>query len=410
VKGVEITALQCCLAEDGELQQSQSTPGAATAQFAQWLSAAVPADAARELWMAVGAGHDAAAMSALLRELRGAGFAVQGFADAAAAIVGWQRLAGAHIVLACGRAQMLLSVVVNDGHAVELQRTVHLPGGMARIEDAWVQLAAQTLVQQTRFDPLHDQRYERALRAALPGMAVAAARAGQASHPVDAAGRELVLTLTRDQFATAVMPLLQPAVSALQALAAGLAEGSVLLDAALAELPGAAALLDAAQGMSIRAVPAGSAACAVSLQAATAPLASGAVQYLTRVPVPGGTGPAPLPLLGADADRPVTMATHVVYRGRAIPIDAGGLVIGRDPGVPQALRLPEGVAGLSRRHCTLRRERGRTQVVDHSRFGSFIDGVRVRGRAFLAAGSVLRLGTPGIELPLVALADAATTP
>ena len=67
------------------------------------------------------------------------------------------------------------------------------------------------------------------------------------------------------------------------------------------------------------------------------------------------------------------------------------------------LLLPEGVAGLSRRHCTLRRERGRTQVVDHSQYGSFLDGARVRGRAFLVAGSTLRLGTPGVELPLVAL-------
>ena len=102
------------------------------------------------------------------------------------------------------------------------------------------------------------------------------------------------------------------------------------------------------------------------------------------------------------------MATHVVYRGRAIAIDGAGLVIGRDPGEAAAvLALPDGVAGLSRRHCTLRRERGRTQIVDHSQFGSFLDGARVRGRAFLAAGSTLRLGTPGVELPLVRLQDVA---
>jgi pSer/pThr/pTyr-binding forkhead associated (FHA) protein len=100
------------------------------------------------------------------------------------------------------------------------------------------------------------------------------------------------------------------------------------------------------------------------------------------------------------------MATHVVYRGRAVAIGADGLVLGREVDDAHSLRLPEGVAGLSRRHCTLRRERGRTQIVDHSRYGSFLDGARVNGRAFLAAGSVLRLGTPGIELALVALADA----
>jgi pSer/pThr/pTyr-binding forkhead associated (FHA) protein len=102
------------------------------------------------------------------------------------------------------------------------------------------------------------------------------------------------------------------------------------------------------------------------------------------------------------------MATHVIHRGRALPIGADALVIGRDPAAAQELRLPEGIAGLSRRHCTLRRERGRSVLIDHSSHGSYLDGVRVRGRAFLSAGSVLRLGTPGVELHLVALADAAT--
>jgi len=92
-----------------------------------------------------------------------------------------------------------------------------------------------------------------------------------------------------------------------------------------------------------------------------------------------------------------------VYRGRVVPIPAEGLVIGRDPGGPPSLALPEGIAGLSRRHCTLRRDGQRAQVIDHSTHGTFLDGARVRGRALLPAGGVLKLGDPGIELPLVAI-------
>ena len=62
-----------------------------------------------------------------------------------------------------------------------------------------------------------------------------------------------------------------------------------------------------------------------------------------------------------------------------MPIPASGLVLGRDPGTTPSLQLPEGIAGLSRRHCTLRRDGQRTQVIDHSSHGTFIDGVRVRG-------------------------------
>jgi pSer/pThr/pTyr-binding forkhead associated (FHA) protein len=67
------------------------------------------------------------------------------------------------------------------------------------------------------------------------------------------------------------------------------------------------------------------------------------------------------------------------------------------------LQLPEGVAGLSRRHCTLLRSPQGALVIDHSRHGTYVDGMRVSGRRLLPAGCTLRLGTPGIELPLVTL-------
>lgn len=363
-----------------------------------------PATGDSAAWVAVGLEQDAAAMGALLRELRGAGHGVQGFVDRSVALVGAHRLPGAHIAIDLARAQTLLAVVFNDGAAVELQRTVRLPGGEQRLTDAWLALAARTLVQQTRFDPLHDLRCEQALRAALPALAAEACRNGQAGYRVESAGRELPLTLTRDQLVAAAAPCLEPVAAALQALAAGMPECGLLVDGRFAALPGVGELLGSAHVAQIRVVPAGSAACAASLLPAAAALPSGGVQYLTRIPLPARADIEPLPLLSSAGEDARPMATHVVYRGRAIPIDGKGLVIGRDPGAGAgALLLPEGVAGLSRRHCTLRRERGRSQIVDHSQYGSFLDGARVRGRAFLAAGSTLRLGTPGVELPLVSL-------
>lgn len=365
---------------------------------------APPADAAREAWVAVGLDHDAAAMGGLLRELRADGYAVQGFVDRATAIVGAHRLAGVQLALDLAPSRTLLAMVMNDGASAELQRAVRLPGGETKLWDAWLALAARTLVQQTRFDPLHDQRCERALRAALPALAAEAGRSGQAEYRVESAGGELPLTLTRDQMAAAAAPHLEGVGAALQALAASAPECGLLVDERFAALPGVAALLDAARVAQVRMVPAGSGARAASLLPAAPPLASGGVQYLTRIALPAATDIEPLPLLSRAGEGAGPMATHVVYRGRAIPIGGEGLVIGRDPGDAAAvLALPEGIAGLSRRHCTLRREHGRAQVVDHSQFGSFLDGARVRGRAFLVAGSTLRLGTPGIELPLVSL-------
>ncbi len=407
MSGVDYSDVFFALAQQGELRATQ-VPGAGSPaeELARWLST-VP-EVARAPWIAVGPEVDVTAMGELLRALRAAGHPVQGFVDRSAVLAGWRQITGHHISLAQSRQQAVISVAFHDGAAVELQRTVKLAGGIQRLHDAWLQLAAQTLVQQTRFDPLHDLRHEAALRAALPELVAAAMRDGQVQHPIDATGRELTLTLTRDQLEAACAPILRPLTAALQTLAAGLPEARLLVAESMAQLPGMDAVLDAAHLSRVSIVPAGSAACAASVLPDSAPLGAGAVQYLTRVPLPPSQEATPLPSREGRNAQPALMATHVVYRGRALPITAQGLVLGRDPVDAHALRLPEGIAGLSRRHCTLRRDRGRTLLIDHSSHGSFVDGARVKGRAFLAAGSVLRLGTPGIELALVAL-DASGT-
>lgn len=396
------------LARRGELLATHA-PDAADARsspaswLAQWLAGVWPADEARELWVATGPGLDGAAMGELLRVLRAAEFSVQGFVDHVAVVAGWQRLPGHSIAAQLEAQQLLISVVSNDGHATELQRTVRLPGGSARLQDAWLRLAAQTLVQQTRFDPLHDRHHEAALRAALPALTQAAAREGQGQYSIEVAGQSLNLVLSRDQLAEAARPVLQPAAQALQTLSAGMPDATLLVGDSLMMAPGADVMLDAARVAYALRIPAGSAACAASLLAPAPALASGAVQYLTRVPLPAAvSAEQALPAL-QTRESGGAMATHLIYRGRAVPISQEALVIGRDPNAPQELRLPEGIAGLSRRHCTLRRERGRALLIDHSSHGSYVDGMRVRGRAFLTAGSVLRLGTPGVELHLVAL-------
>ena len=409
--GIELSD-RLALARQGELLATREPAGdSQAAAVAQWLAEVWPEGESRELWVATGAGVDATSMGELLRVLRAAQFNVQGFVDSVAAVAGWQRLPGYSIAAQLDGPQLLISVVSNDGHATELQRTVRIPGGSARLHDAWLRLAAQTLVQQTRFDPLHDRHQESALRAALPAIAESAARDGQGAYTIQVAGQALSLVLTRDQLADAAQPILQPAALALQTLSAGMPDATLLVGEQLAALPGADAMLDAARVTRALRLSAGSAACAASLLAPAPALASGAVQYLTRVPNPvtdgamegaDSTTSAWLPALQTREAGGI-MATHLIYRGRAVPIGHDALVIGRDPRSPLELKLPDGIAGLSRRHCTLRRERGRALLIDHSSHGSYIDGIRVRGRAFLTAGSVLRLGTPGLDLHLVAL-------
>jgi len=98
-------------------------------------------------------------------------------------------------------------------------------------------------------------------------------------------------------------------------------------------------------------------------------------------------------------------ASHVLYQGRAFALGSTPLVVGRgaDPDAGIGIALPEGLAGISRRHCTFVREGEQLVLVDHSAFGTFVNGARVAERTRVRAGDRVRIGEPGVELALIAV-------
>jgi hypothetical protein len=359
-----------------------------------------------EGWFALAPPADIAELGELLAQLRAAGHAVRGFVDRAALLAAWLPLPSPLLVLELSGQRFSISVASRDVAGASLHRHVSLPGGERAFTAAWLELARATLVQQTRFDPLHDQRHESQLRTELPRLAADAERSGQASFDIQTGTGALTLTLTRDQLAAAAAPVLRPLASALQSLSAANGAGTLLVPAALLDLPGVDEALASAHLARLLSFDAPLATRALRLLPIDAAVPAGAVPYRTQLPLFTEEPPpdvlTPLQLRG---QQPEVMATHVVYRGRAVALTPAGLTIGRDPGEASGLRLPDGMAGLSRRHCTLLREGGRSQVIDHSSHGSWLNGGRVRGRALLPAGSTLKVGEPGVELQLVALGE-----
>jgi hypothetical protein len=109
--------------------------------------------------------------------------------------------------------------------------------------------------------------------------------------------------------------------------------------------------------------------------------------------------PAPKPAPAASGRRP----THLLLDNVAHAITSEPLVVGTAPPAG-ARRLPLGgeTAGVSRSHCRIFESAGQAVVEDLSSWGTFVNGERVAGRAVLAAGDRVRIGSPGIELVLIA--------
>ncbi|MBC8028471.1 MAG: FHA domain-containing protein, partial [Steroidobacteraceae bacterium] len=97
--------------------------------------------------------------------------------------------------------------------------------------------------------------------------------------------------------------------------------------------------------------------------------------------------------------------THILFGGDSMRFPDGGVVIGTEEvsNVPH-IALPRAAAGVSRRHCSLRRDGERTMLVDHSRYGTWVNGARVRERAAVRPGDRVRVGTPGVEFTLISAA------
>jgi hypothetical protein len=268
-------------------------------------------------------------------------------------------------------------------------------------------------VTQARFDPLHDAATEQALFDRLPGWIAALERAESVAATLPAAGRDVETSLSRGQveaWTARYADELQQQVSVLKHT--GEPTG-VLVSAHAARLPGLVARLSAVRGVEVALLPVQAAALGALRSRDAVRSQPGALRFVTRLPRPeapeaSSLGAAVL-LPPAPRTAPVSggrRPTHVLFATAAHAIGAEPLVVGTaPPSGARGLRLEGETAGVSRAHCRFFESAGESVVEDLSTWGTFVNGERVAGRAVLAAGDKVRVGSPGIELVLIAAGE-----
>jgi hypothetical protein len=262
------------------------------------------------------------------------------------------------------------------------------------------------MVRRTRFDPLHDAVTEQHVFESIPALALEAADVGSATASITKGADRFEVALTRDQFAQAAQPIYRAIISLLHQLRPAGVPVSVVMPQLAAQLPGLREQLEQFVGCELVAVPDGFAAAATSLLELAAPTADeNAVVLLRRIPLHAdahvvGISRSPLGQRRITGPAP----SHVLWEGRAYPLQPDTLVVGREPTAsPRHITLPDGLAGVSRRHCTFVHDGDELVLLDHSSFGTFVNGERVQERVRIYAGDRVKLGEPGIELTLIAV-------
>lgn len=295
---------------------------------------------------------------------------------------------------------VLTEVQVHAGRAAR-HRVLVLPELSQRaLLAGWSKGFAARMVAQTRFDPLHDALTEQALFDALPGWLVQLQRGGSvAEAAIEAHGRRYAIEYRAAHATADAAPAYRLLATRLHGLRPARRAASVLLGATAARLPGIVDALAEFNDCPLYTANRGQAAQAALAAWDESQLQGVADKLLLSAPhIPYE---AWAPVRGAAAADAASAATHVIFSGRALALSHEPLLVGNRGDAGCGLAIPASVPGISRQHCSLLLEGGQAFVIDHSRFGTWLNDERVPARALLRVGDRLRLGNPGVELSFV---------
>lgn len=368
-----------------------------------------PVRAEERVWFTVPARAAAAGLGNVLSIAQGLGLAVDGFVDAAAVTASALKVGRNALVLELGLHHLAVTAVESMGQVRRRSAIVSEVGGLVQLYEAWLTFVSTAMVKRTRFDPFTNAETEQQLFDALPALTSQTAETGSTTAAVSAGGTRFEVSLTRDQFAEAAQPIYRELVRLLHALRPAGAQVAIVVPNLVAAFPGLREMLQQFVGCELVSVPDGFAAAATSLlDLPEASKDDEPVRLLRRLPLheqPALESGITRETLGRASA--ATPPSHVLFEGRAIALGGHALVVGRAPGSSPSLALPDGLAGVSRRHCTFVRDGNELVLVDHSHFGTFVNGERVSERVRIHAGDRVRLGEPGVELSLIAIGEVA---
>jgi FHA domain len=395
------------------LRDAQPSPRALSllaSELARRLATHPPA-AGERVWIAAPAGAGRYGLGALLAVARQLALEVDGFVDAAVVSVAALGGTGPAIVIELGLHHAAVTLVERNGGPTSRRRSLLSEhGGLLGLYQAWLDLINTAMVRQTRFDALHDAATEQQLFDGLPELAREAMAGGVGVAALTAGGARIEVPLTRDQLIQAAQPLWREIARLLHELRPAGSALTLLVPQAVIALPGFRELMRHFAGCELVGLPAGFAAAATSLLDLPPRAATEPVRLLRRLPQAVQPALAALAVRESTGDERVAAppASHVLFDGRTFALGAEPLVVGRAPAVAHAITLPEGLAGVSRRHCTFLRDGTGVLLLDHSRFGTLVNGERVAERTHVRAGDEVRVGDPGVTLALIAVGDTAS--
>jgi hypothetical protein len=279
--------------------------------------------------------------------------------------------------------------------------------GLAGVHDALARRIAEIFVLATRFDPFHEAASEQLLYDRLPEWLERLSRSPSIEISIPFGGDEFAVELERGQLLGAVSGFFKALVQLIAQVREGSSGVVVQLSDRLARLPGITDAMQRIDDSIVVPLAHGHAARSVLEGVGKVVLDAEQIKLFRHLPwraqahaEAAPRAAEPFAPRGTDSRR---APTHVVYKGIGYPVN-GGLVIGRSKtDARRAIIIDEPMGGVSRTHCELALVNGELRLRDLSSYGTYVNERRAAGELVLEPADVIRIGSPGAELYVVAV-------
>jgi hypothetical protein len=283
--------------------------------------------------------------------------------------------------------------------------------GLTDLQARWAAHIAADFVRTTRFDPLHLAASEQCLYDQLPTWFRELQTSPIAIFSMEAGGRRYAIELSREEMAEAVHHQYDEIAETVRAMRPGEAPLTLVVSDRIALLPGLVARLSHGSDTTVSALPPAAAAIGAARAADQIVATTDSLPFVTsldiganasRIRDDGETGHAHVSSPAVGHLPP----THIVCDGAAYPISEERFVIGASiPDGGRGLQISKTTARVSHTHCTVVRRGAAVVLEDHSTYGTTVNGRRVAGPTELAAGDIIRVGSPGVELLMISTVE-----
>ncbi len=282
--------------------------------------------------------------------------------------------------------------------------------GLIHLHKQWADAIAQEFVASTRFDPFHQAASEQELYHRLPGILFNLQNNPSIAFDMTGGSRTYSITLTRDLMtrkAETVYREIRQMVERLRTQHKKNESAVVLqLTHRLARLPGIREVLSGIKNTEIIELDQGAGARGVLeiWQQLADQSGSEKISFFTSRPL--------RPVLSAQTharsidDSLTQYPTHLLYRSIAYPITDKLLTIGcAQDNEQNDVTITGETAGICSKHFTIGLIGGEIVLDDMSAQGTFVDEKRVNGSIVLKLGQIIRVGTPGEQLQVIACVE-----